>query len=149
MAANKSPAPQNPSAGPVKKSTPMEPVSKFFKKRSEANAEIQKKELGKGNDVKSIFNKIAQLSRDLDFEINSLREKGAKININVEKFFSQNDRLSHDVVKDYGKAYKALNEYVNKHAPAKPAQLKPSADKLTSERKGKMRGARNRWIPVQ
>lgn len=103
----------------------------------------------------SMLARIFEMQRDLKAQLEYIHEQGKHCHIDVNAFFSSNmANISQTDILDYQIKEQALKRHLdqaaNEQSPlAAPPPPSGSVDKMTKERKSKMRGARNKWIPLQ
>jgi len=132
------------------------PISRNFKKKPTKGTKNTKAQASTPRDKEkekpsaaAIMKQIEEMHLDLEAKTEELRQLGQKVGINTDLYFKYITSISQDTTKAYAKARKKLTDYVEENAPKKALPKAKSVDKLSQERRGKMRGPRNRWIPVQ
>lgn len=123
-----------PSADPLSKS---DPVSK-----SDGNSQLG---------IGEMWKKMQDMKEDLEKQLSNVYQKGKEAKIDVDLLM---DRAGGSVLKqsiNLKEREKILNDAINGVILPEACLRKnaKSKDKLTQERKGKMRGVRNKWIPVK
>lgn len=95
-----------------------------------------------------MLKQILDMQRELQKKIDDLYENGRAHKIDVDAFFRQSTAISKEDIEKYKACEKALLEELKLISSPTPIKSSKTADKLTQERKGKTRGARNKWIPM-
>lgn len=95
-------------------------------------------------EIKEIFQSIREMQSDLDHQFAEVKEQGKKHHVNVNKLIANTLSKEYEKVKE---AELKLKNAVNIEVTP-IASVAKSEDKLTKERKGKLRGARQKWIPM-
>lgn len=129
--------------GTKKKVAASKPAPEAASKKNE-NLEIDP-------EVKGMLQKIQDMSNDLDNQLDSIYKKGKEAKINVSVLIENTGQLSDKQFEDMQAQKKTLMDKITKAVPPASCLKKKqkSKEELTQERKGKMRGARNNWIPVR
>lgn len=100
-------------------------------------------------EVAEMFQRMHEMKRDLDRQLETVYEKGKQQHVNVDQLVNN---MSHMLVQDYEKIKETESKVAKDFGPnvASPKMKSPqkSEEKLTQERKAKMRGARQKWIPM-
>lgn len=130
-------------------------ASRFLRSKKEASAQNKtskkKPPEEKKSEAEIMIDKMKWMKQDLDKKVENLRELGKKAHVNVDKYLDLAN-LPKDVnQKDLEKFQKELNDKVAEILPAEMliSEKRKPVTKLTKERKGKLRGAIKKWIPVK
>lgn len=113
-----------------------------------------KREKKEESEAAAMLARIFEMQRDLKEKLDYIHEKGKQCHIDTDLFFKTSiGEISQFDILNLKEKQSALLKNLEtptdtKQQPA-PAPIPQSADKLTKERKGKLRGARNKWIPLQ
>lgn len=102
-------------------------------------------------EIKEMLQKMQDMSDDLENQLETFRQKGKNSKVNVSLLLENTGILSKQQYEEMQKKKDELIEKIAKAIPAKSCLKKKqkSKEELTQERKGKLRGARNKWIPVR
>jgi hypothetical protein len=101
-------------------------------------------------EIQDMLQKMQEMSDDLENQLNMIYRKGKESKINVS-ILENPGQLSKNQFEQMEKQKSELIEKIIKVIPPKSCLKKKqkSKEQLTQERKGKLRGARNKWIPVK
>lgn len=130
-------------------------ASRFLRSKKDAAAQnkSQKKKPPeeKKSEAEIMIDKMKWMKQDLDKKVDYLRELGKKAHVNVDKYLDL-DKLPQDVnSKELEEFQKKLKERVAEIIPPEMliSERRKPVTKLAKERKGKLRGAVKKWIPVK
>jgi hypothetical protein len=101
--------------------------------------------------IEDMLQKMQDMKKDLEGQLDSIYKQGAAKRINVDRLIEESGGLAVknlDKIKDQEKI---LSDKINEAIlPESCLKKKPkSKEALTQERKGKLRGSRHNWIPVR
>jgi len=102
------------------------------------------------DEVSSMLKRMQEMKRDLEEKMNALNDAGQRANVNVSQLKNKSS-LSAAQFEKYLQMEKELGKKIKEAIPPETCakRIPKGTDKLTQERKGKMRGARNKWIPIK
>ncbi len=101
-------------------------------------------------EIEKMFASMRNMQADLDEKMEMVRAEAKRHNVDIDRYLKNVPDLT---AKERELADATVKELKNKIAEAVPPEacIQPqpkSKDKLTKERKGKTRGARNKWLPM-
>lgn len=102
-------------------------------------------------EINDMLDKMKFMKEDLENQLSSVYQKGKESKVNVSLLVESANALTTSQLEKMREQEKLLADKINAVIPAESCLKKPmkSKEKLTQERQGKMRGARNNWIPVR
>lgn len=103
------------------------------------------------SEAEVMLEKMHMMKVDLDQKITDLRQLGKKKGIDVDQYFNLDKVSSPSEFKKILEFQEQLEAKVDKIIPPEtlPKMIEKPIDKLTKERKGKLRGAMRNWIPMK
>lgn len=118
--------------------------------KSEQETSQKKVDLA-NEEVGEMLQKMQTMREDLENQLNSVYQKGTASNINVDHLIDNAGALAVKNLDKMREQEKILSDKIGQAIPSESCLRKnpKSKDALTQERKGKMRGSRNNWIPVR
>lgn len=131
----------------------------LFGQKKEQNKTISK--AVSNNEGLQIMNRILEMGRDLEEKMSYIKEQGKHLHINTELFFNSSfSGISNEDLLAYKYSEKALLDHLQKDFAVKPKENIPQKEtdptktaaaneKMSKDRKNKLRGMRNKWIPLQ
>ena len=123
---------------------------KLLQSKSEKNAP-KKNEDSFDPEIHDMLDKMKYMKEDLENQLSSVYQKGKESKINVSLLVESASSLTASQLEKMKEQEKLLADKINAAIPAESCLKQPhkSKEKMTQERQGKMRGARNNWIPVR
>jgi len=103
------------------------------------------------SEIDLMLKKMQDMKTDLENQLASVYRKGRESKINVSYLVESVSSLTKQQLEKIEEQKKLLVDKINVAIPTETCIKKNAKgkEKLTQERKGKMRGARNNWIPVK
>lgn len=101
--------------------------------------------------IEDMMQKMQDMNNDLKGQITEIYRKGASANIDVDHLIKDSNAFAVKNLDKMREQEQVLNDQIN-GAILPESCLRPNPknkEKLTQERKGKLRGSRNNWIPVR
>ena len=146
----------------MEKETPNTTPEKLKKASADADAALPfgKTKSGKeksgqrkfGNEeIEKMLNKMQEMGQDLQTRLEEIQTLGKEKHIDLDKYFGDTYRLTKQELEQIEERERIVREKVNAAFPPESC-IRPvgkSKEKLTKDRKGKMRGARQNWIPIR
>lgn len=101
--------------------------------------------------ISLMLEKMRVMKEDLENQLSSIYQKGKESKINVAILVDNIHILSPTDLAKVREQEKVLTDKIVAITPPESCLRKKTKnkEKLTQERKGKMRGSRNQWIPVR
>lgn len=101
--------------------------------------------------LKEMLQKMRDMKKDLEDQLSTVYQKGKEAKVNVSLLVESARELTDQQFKQMQEQEKILTDKILAATPPESCLRKnpKSKEKLTQERQGKMRGARNNWIPVR
>lgn len=101
--------------------------------------------------VEDMMQKMKDMKNDLQGQLTEIYQKGSASNINVDHLIENSGGLAIKNLDKLREQEKILSDQINVAIPAESClkQNQKNKETLTQERKGKLRGPRNNWIPVR
>lgn len=105
----------------------------------------------------AIFKKIEEMKQDLDKQIADVQEKGEKVGLNpsaLMKMLGPDFKGDFEVLSKYIKVPKSDDDFYSDPAatveppPPQPTESINAEEAMTKQRRSKMRGAKNNWLPM-
>ena len=120
---------------------------RFVEKKTPAY-ESEKVTVKKTQDDKS-YSEL--MKKDLEDQLSDIYQKGKEKNLNAKLLVNNAKDLTSKQLEKMEEEEKKLIDKINAIIPPGACLIKnaKSKEKLTQERKGKLRGARNNWIPMR
>jgi hypothetical protein len=102
-------------------------------------------------EISAMLDKMKSMKDDLENQLSSVYQKGRESKVNVSLMIESASALTNAQLEKMKEQEKLLSDKINAVIPAESCLKKPlkSKEKMTQERQGKLRGARNNWIPVR
>jgi hypothetical protein len=118
--------------------------------KSEQGTSQKKVDLA-NQEVEEMLLKMQTMREDLENQLNNVYQKGSASNINVDHLIDNAGALAVKNLDKMKEQEKILSDKIGKAISSESCLRKnpKSKETLTQERKGKMRGSRNNWIPVR
>jgi uncharacterized protein YoxC len=119
------------------------------KKASQAtNASTQKMIEAQFHEAAKMLEKMNKMGLDINQKFAYLYELSKRCNVDLENYFQSIYKRSY---KEIEERKRILKEEIAKAIPPEACTRKAtkSTERLTQERRGKMRGARKKWIPIK
>ena len=126
-------------AGKHLKKAPTQPSNRTPLPKGKLNPEIE-----------MMLNRMRAMQKDLEDKLSHLYAKGEEYHIDVGKYFGDALHQSTEGIKRMQEKEREIRQKIVQTLPPESC-LRPRAkskEKLTQERKGKMRAARRNWIPM-
>jgi len=106
---------------------------------------------GSNAEVEQMLKKMEQMKNDFDNQLKNLYDLGRRANVDVDSYLTNTNKLTRAELEALKEQERILKEKFN--AAKLPGSClekqEKTKDQLTQERKGKFRGSRQKWIPVQ
>jgi hypothetical protein len=101
--------------------------------------------------ITEMLDSVRSMRNDLDQKLEDVREAAKEKNIDLDKYFGNIYSLTKKELESVQEQENILVDKLAAITPTGSLIKKPakSKEKLTKERKGKFRGARQNWIPMK
>ena len=105
-------------------------------------------------DAANMLQRMKEMKDDLNLKLDYLQNQAKQHHINIDLFIQSHSGPLVKEIEELKQKEKALREFEKNKPEFKKQNVETksvakSSDKLTQERKGKLRGVRNKWIPVK
>jgi len=102
-------------------------------------------------EINIMLQKMQNMKLDLENQLTEIYRKGEESKINVSLLMKDAGSLTRQEIQKMEAQKKILEDEIDLVIPQESClkRKSKSKEKMTQERKGKLRGARNNWIPVK
>lgn len=104
------------------------------------------------SELTDMLKRIREMKTDLENKLGFIYEKGKEAKVDVDNLFGGTSAsFTMQQIEEIRAQEKILQDKLNAIIPPESCirKVPKSKEKLTQERKGKFRGARQKWIPVR
>lgn len=101
-------------------------------------------------ELDAMLNQMREIRENLENQLAAIYQKGKESNIDMSQFPDNAYALTAKEIEKVQQKELELREKINAITPPESCirKVPKSKEKMTKERKGKMRGARQKWIPI-
>lgn len=126
-------------------------AKKNKQEETKSEKKIDKSDESSNLKVEDMLQKMQDMRQDLEGKLSEIYKKGSTKHINVDQLIEESGALAIKNLDKMREQEKILSDQISGAiTPESCLKKNPkSKDVLTQERKGKLRGSRNNWIPVR
>lgn len=102
-------------------------------------------------EIEEMLEKMRFMKKDLENQLSAVYQKGKESKINIALLVDNKDHLTEKELEKLQEEEKSLTEKISAVISPESClkKIPKNKEKMTQERKGKLRGARNNWIPIR
>lgn len=103
------------------------------------------------DDIATMLDKMRKMRKDLESQLETIRDSAKANGINIEKYFGTTYELTKQEIEKMRDQEKVLSDKIAAAIPADSCLNRnpKSKEAMTKERKNKFRGSRQNWIPMK